>query len=114
MYTYIIVKKTSAFLCTYRQTTKLGCSKSKSNSPNKGCCAVMNKLIPSSTPTKMESFTGRKKVLLAPGHSLMDWIRLGRAEGDLSGVGNNKIQVTPSELAMHNTQKDIWMCIRGR
>lgn len=73
----------------------------------------MNRLIPTAEASR-ESFNGRKKVTLAPGHSLMDWIRLGRTQGDLSGVGSNKTTVTPSQLARHNTQGDIWMAIRGK
>ncbi|CAL1532667.1 unnamed protein product [Lymnaea stagnalis] len=74
---------------------------------------MMNRLIPTAEASR-ESFNGRKKVTLAPGHSLMDWIRLGRTQGDLSGVGSNKTTVTPSQLARHNTQGDIWMAIRGK
>ncbi|KAI8792071.1 cytochrome b5 reductase 4, partial [Biomphalaria glabrata] len=75
----------------------------------------MNQLRPSANVTAQNSelIIGRKKVTLAPGHSLMDWIRLGRS-GDLSGVGSNKRIVTPAELALHNTQKDMWMCLRGK
>ncbi|KAH9525348.1 Cytochrome b5 reductase 4, partial [Bulinus truncatus] len=97
-----------------RQPANLGCSQAKGDSPNKGCCSLMmNRLMPSNAPTPSDSITGRKKVTLSPGHSLMDWIRLGRS-GDLSGVGSNKKTVTPAELAMHNTQNDMWMCIRGK
>ncbi|KAK0056676.1 cytochrome b5 reductase 4-like isoform X1 [Biomphalaria pfeifferi] len=75
----------------------------------------MNQLRPSANVTAQNSelIIGRKKVTLAPGHSLMDWIRLGRS-GDLSGVGSDKRVVTPAELALHNTQKDMWMCLRGK
>ncbi|BFZ09440.1 hypothetical protein BsWGS_12478 [Bradybaena similaris] len=66
------------------------------------------------SPRQSESFTGRKRVTLTPGHSLMDWIRLGRAHGDLSGVGSSKINVTAGDLAVHNTQKDLWMALRGK
>lgn len=61
------------------------------------------------------SFTGnpRNKTALAPGHSLMDWIRLGNSGVDLTGVGGVQRVVTLSELANHNKQTDAWIAICG-
>ncbi|XP_037292954.1 cytochrome b5 reductase 4 isoform X2 [Manduca sexta] len=56
----------------------------------------------------------RNKCALQPGHSLMDWIRLGNSGKDLTGVGGRIRPVTPSELALHNKQDDAWLAIRGR
>ncbi|KAI0224218.1 Cytochrome b5 reductase 4 [Lamellibrachia satsuma] len=56
----------------------------------------------------------RNKVALTPGHSLMDWIRLGKSGKDLTGVGGQKLTVTEEELAKHNTLEDCWMAIGGR
>ncbi|OAD58274.1 Cytochrome b5 reductase 4 [Eufriesea mexicana] len=55
----------------------------------------------------------RNKTALAPGHSLMDWIRLGNSGVDLTGVGGVPRVVTLSELASHNKQNDAWIAIRG-
>ncbi|XP_011339263.1 cytochrome b5 reductase 4 isoform X2 [Ooceraea biroi] len=55
----------------------------------------------------------RNKTALAPGHSLMDWIRLGNSGVDLTGVGGIPQVVTLSELANHNKQTDAWIAIRG-
>lgn len=55
----------------------------------------------------------RNKVALAPGHSLMDWIRLGNSSQDLTGVGGRVLDVTPEQLAQHNTRDDAWLAIRG-
>ncbi|XP_029176310.1 cytochrome b5 reductase 4 isoform X1 [Nylanderia fulva] len=55
----------------------------------------------------------RNKTALAPGHSLMDWIRLGNSGVDLTGVGGVPRIVTLSELANHNKQTDAWIAIRG-
>ncbi|XP_074040095.1 cytochrome b5 reductase 4 isoform X3 [Leptinotarsa decemlineata] len=58
----------------------------------------------------------RNKCALQPGHSLMDWIRLGASGKDLTGVGSQagRLSVTKSELAKHNKINDIWLAIRGR
>lgn len=55
----------------------------------------------------------RNKVALKPGHSLMDWIRLGNSGEDLAGTGGAILQVTKEQLAQHSTEKDAWLCIRG-
>ncbi|CAB3234070.1 unnamed protein product [Arctia plantaginis] len=56
----------------------------------------------------------RNKCALQPGHSLMDWIRLGNSGKDLTGVGGRIRPVSLSELATHNTLNDAWLAIRGR
>ncbi|XP_075166001.1 cytochrome b5 reductase 4 [Haematobia irritans] len=55
----------------------------------------------------------RNKCALKPGHSLMDWIRLGNSGADLSGTKGRIIPVTLEELAKHNTRDNAWMAIRG-
>ncbi|XP_075209988.1 cytochrome b5 reductase 4-like [Lycorma delicatula] len=55
----------------------------------------------------------RNKVALKPGHSLMDWIRLGNSGKDLTGVGGAFTNVTKAELAEHKSMEDAWLCIRG-
>lgn len=57
--------------------------------------------------------TGRNKVALKPGHSLMDWIRFAKSGKDLTGLRGRLIEVTPEELQKHNTRADCWTCIRG-
>lgn len=55
----------------------------------------------------------RNKTALAPGHSLMDWIRLGSSNVDLTGVQGVHQVVTLKELAKHNKKNDAWIAIRG-
>ena len=55
----------------------------------------------------------RNKVSLKPGHSLMDWIRLGNSGNDLQGFGGKFHKVSSDELARHNTEHDVWISIRG-
>ncbi|CAG0903454.1 unnamed protein product, partial [Darwinula stevensoni] len=57
----------------------------------------------------------RNKVALAPGRSLMDWIRLGNSGEDLTGVGGaRKESISVQELALHNhPPHDVWIAIRG-
>ncbi|XP_030580554.1 LOW QUALITY PROTEIN: cytochrome b5 reductase 4 [Archocentrus centrarchus] len=57
--------------------------------------------------------SGRNKVALKPGHSLMDWIRFSKSGKDLTGLGGRLIEVTQEELQKHNRREDCWTCIRG-
>ncbi|XP_064618055.1 cytochrome b5 reductase 4-like isoform X2 [Liolophura sinensis] len=69
---------------------------------------------PNSQQRQGGASTGRNKVALRPGHSLMDWIRLGRSGKDLTGTGGKILNVTPEELAKHNKQEDAWIAVRGK
>ena len=55
----------------------------------------------------------RNKVSLAPGHSLLDWIRLGKSGKDLTGVGGRRLDVTEDELEKHCSQEDAWTALKG-
>ncbi|XP_077268339.1 cytochrome b5 reductase 4 isoform X2 [Temnothorax americanus] len=68
---------------------------------------------PQSLGLQIQDGNPRNKTALAPGHSLMDWIRLGNSGADLTGVGGVPQVVTLSELANHNKQTDAWIAIRG-
>uniref|UniRef100_A0A3Q1FM07 Uncharacterized protein n=1 Tax=Acanthochromis polyacanthus TaxID=80966 RepID=A0A3Q1FM07_9TELE len=56
--------------------------------------------------------SGRNKVALKPGHSLMDWIRFSKSGKDLTGLRGCRIEVTEEELQKHNIRDDCWTCIR--
>ncbi|XP_051574011.1 cytochrome b5 reductase 4-like isoform X4 [Myxocyprinus asiaticus] len=56
----------------------------------------------------------RNKVVLKPGHSLLDWIRLTKSGRDLTGLRGRLIEVTEEELKKHNTRNDCWTCIRAQ
>ncbi|GFN84692.1 cytochrome b5 reductase 4 [Plakobranchus ocellatus] len=105
------------------RVSKLGCAESKAAAnPNRAggclnCCTMSGLKVPGTDRNMREStseLSGRKKVTLAPGHSLMDWIRLGRTKGDLSGVHEKRRDLSLADLALHNTPTDIWMALRGK
>lgn len=57
----------------------------------------------------------RNKCALQPGHSLMDWIRLGNTAGaDLAGNHGHVRPITLTELATHCTPDDAWMAVHGK
>ena len=60
-----------------------------------------------------DSGNPRNKVALAPGYSLMDWIKLTKSGKDLAGTGGKILQVTRSELKKHNKRKDAWLALNG-
>ncbi|KAL9714020.1 hypothetical protein Ac2012v2_002327 [Leucoagaricus gongylophorus] len=64
------------------------------------------------TTTKRPS-KKREKVILAPGHSPMDWANLKISGQDLRGV-STLLRVTPSMLQQHNTRQDAWTAINGK
>ena len=53
------------------------------------------------------------RIALKPGHSLMDWVRLGKSGKDLTGVGGTRRDITEEELAKHDQEGDLWMAIKG-
>ena len=112
----------------FHRSAKLGCGKSKVDSPvhssaSSGNSATkmagQNLSVPQfpagTSPQRLSATpsTDRKKVVLKPGHSLMDWIRLGRSGQDLTSVGGEVQEVSQEELAKHNKPNDAWIALRG-
>ena len=58
--------------------------------------------------------SGRNKIGLNPGRSLMDWIKLTKDGVDLQGFKGRTKSVTLDELACHKTVNDCWIAIRGQ
>ncbi|XP_048351049.1 cytochrome b5 reductase 4 [Sphaerodactylus townsendi] len=69
--------------------------------------------FPAAGSQQRVAVTGRSKVPLKPGRSLMDWIRLTKSGKDLAGLKGGLIEVTEEVLAKHNKKDDCWICIRG-
>lgn len=70
---------------------------------------------------KQETYSGgnatgslRNKVSLAPGYSLMGWIKLTNEDVDLAGNKGKIMEVSSDELAKHNTKEDCWIALRGQ
>ncbi|MBN3322942.1 NB5R4 reductase, partial [Atractosteus spatula] len=74
---------------------------------------VPSQSFPAASSQQRVSSSGRSKVPLKPGRSLMDWIRLAKSGKDLTGLRGKLIDVTEEELASHNKRDDCWICIRG-
>lgn len=56
----------------------------------------------------------RNKCALKPGHSLMDWVRLGSSNSDLAGTNGIIRPISYEELAKHDKVNDAWLAIRGK
>ncbi len=57
--------------------------------------------------------SSRNKIPVAPGRSLMHWIKLSKSGKDLRGTGPRLLHITSEELAKHASIDDAWMSIRG-
>lgn len=63
----------------------------------------------------------RKKVVLQPGHSPLDWAHLNRTQPrhELRGVPPNTpppqfVRISKQELQKHKSLQDCWTCINGK
>ncbi|KAL5009724.1 hypothetical protein ScPMuIL_012029 [Solemya velum] len=110
-------------------SSDLGCLKAKVSSPSCSCAesekedkmASQQFLGPqfpaANSPQRIQSsntLKPRNKVVLKPGHSLMDWIRLGHSGQDLTGVNGKIMDISQEELEKHNKPNDAWTSLRGR
>ena len=78
-----------------------------------------NNLMPatSATATGLTANPERKKISLAKGYSLMDWIRFTKtaANEDLTGTSSSQPKsITYQELAKHNKRDDCWLAVYGK
>ncbi|XP_037042316.1 cytochrome b5 reductase 4 isoform X2 [Bradysia coprophila] len=76
-----------------------------------GCLRVVNM---DGTQIDDTDSNPRNKCALKPGHSLMDWIRLGSSGCDLAGTGGVVSAVSHKELAKNCKCDDAWLAIRGK
>lgn len=80
-------------------------------------------LFPSANSAQraLGSAAGRRKVVLAPGHSPLDWAELNSLldKHKLRGVGPGVpppqyVRVSPAELKQHLERHDCWTCIDNK
>ena len=67
--------------------------------------------VPQSAPQSLPSeiTPKRKKVPLKPGHSLADWVRLGKENPGIARVNRpDGKSINLEELCQHNTKDDCW------
>lgn len=64
-------------------------------------------------PTGSATGNPRNKTALAPGRSLMDWVRLCNSGKDMSGTQGAILNVSLEQLMKHNKRTDAWLAIRG-
>ncbi|KAL4399763.1 cytochrome-b5 reductase [Malassezia pachydermatis] len=69
--------------------------------------------MPMAAGASLNPPAGRKKVVLEPGCSPLDWARL-KSTTDLRGGVTTLLRVTPSELKKHNTKEDAWTALQGK
>ena len=60
-----------------------------------------------------EFTSGRKRVILPKGYSLLDWIRFTKQSHDLAGNQGILRRITQDELAKHDKEDDCWLAIYG-
>ncbi|KAF8485954.1 cytochrome b5 [Russula ochroleuca] len=71
---------------------------------------------PSTTrpPTQLSKSKKREKVVLAPGHSPLDWAALKSSGADLRSGVTSLTRIPPSVLRLHNKRDDAWAAFNGK
>ncbi|KAF8501530.1 cytochrome b5 [Russula emetica] len=71
---------------------------------------------PSTTkpPTQLSKSKKREKVVLAPGHSPLDWAVLKSSGTDLRSGMTSLARIPPSMLRLHNKRDDAWAAFNGK
>lgn len=89
--------------------------KSNENESKSSSSSTLSALVvkPIKSLSSNATGSGRTKVELKPGHSLMDWIRLTNSGKDFTCSSYGTLKVTGTELAKHNTPDDAWTSIQG-
>lgn len=61
------------------------------------------------------SLSGRRKVILAPGHSAMDWERI-KKEKNLRNIDPSEfpMRITKARLQQHHSRRDCWISLNGK
>jgi len=65
-------------------------------------------------PPSLSKVRERQKVVLAPGHSPLDWAALKSSGADLRSGMNSLARIPPSVLRMHNKRDDAWAAFNGK
>ncbi|KAJ1344736.1 hypothetical protein BSLG_000259 [Batrachochytrium salamandrivorans] len=70
--------------------------------------------VSSSISTRSTAPTIRRKVILQPGHSPLDWAKLKSSGKDLRNGIVQLQRFTLEDLALHKSRTDMWMAFRGK